>query len=114
MPVVKLKQDKGVSLIRLIANPEMFDKRLIRVEGYLNIEFEGNALYLHREDYDLGITENSIWVDIAKKDIVSPFFQNCNKKYVLIEGVFDAKNKGHKGVFNGSITQITRLELMKK
>ena len=32
-----------VSLIQLIANPQMFDGKLVRVIGFLRLEFEGNG-----------------------------------------------------------------------
>lgn len=109
--------DKGVSLISLIADPERYDRQLIRVKGFLTVEFEGTALYLHKQDCDLGISENSIWVDMSKEDIASIQFQTLNKQYVLLEGTFDASNKGHFAGYSGSITKITRsvkLEVIKQ
>ena len=43
--------------------PEKFDAKLIRVIGFLRLEFEGNVLYLHREDYENAILGDGIWVD---------------------------------------------------
>jgi hypothetical protein len=112
-PTLRLRTDIGVSLISLISNPERYNGKVVRVKGFDNIEFEGDAIYLHKEDFDLGIDQNSIWLQVSKEDAAQPHFQNCNRKYVLIEGTFDANNKGHNGRFNGAITKITRLELLK-
>lgn len=109
----KLSEDKGISLINLIADPEKYNGRLIRVEGFLNIEFEGTAIYFHKEDCDLGICENAIWMDLSKADITSSRFQSLNKKYVLLEGTFESSNKGHFGRYNGTITKITRAVKLK-
>ena len=55
---------QDVSLIQLIAQPEKFEGTRVRLIGFLRIEFEGNAIYLHREDFDHGIAKNGLWVDL--------------------------------------------------
>jgi hypothetical protein len=37
-----------VSLIQLIATPERYHGKFVEVIGYMNLEFEGNAIYLHK------------------------------------------------------------------
>jgi hypothetical protein len=109
--VIVLAGDYQVSLIRLIANPEKYDGKKIQIIGYLHLEFEGNGLFLHKEDYDIGISKNSIWVDV---DIKHPEESSLNKfsnHYVIIEGTFDSHNNGHMGRRSGSIKKITRLDL---
>jgi hypothetical protein len=54
-----------VSMIQLIARPDDFDGEYVRVIGFYRHEFEGNALYLHREDYEQGLTKNGLWMDGA-------------------------------------------------
>ena len=49
----------------LIANPDRVDGKLIRVIGFLRLEFEGDVLYLHREDYENAILGNGIWVSVT-------------------------------------------------
>jgi hypothetical protein len=46
-----------VSLVRLMATPEKYDGKAVQVVGFLRLEFEGNGLYLHQEDYEHGITK---------------------------------------------------------
>jgi hypothetical protein len=41
-----------LSLIQLIAQPSDFDGEYVRVTGFYRHEFEANAPYLHREDYE--------------------------------------------------------------
>lgn len=55
---------QDVSLIQLIAQPEKFEGKRVRFIGFLRIEFEGNAIYLHREDFDHGIEKNALWVAV--------------------------------------------------
>ena len=95
---------ESVSMVQLIATPEKFDGKTIQVVGFLRLEFEGNALYLHREDYDHGIYRNAIWVDFpADQDA-----QKVNGHYVLLQGIFRANLHGHMDLFPGTITKITR------
>jgi hypothetical protein len=96
-----------VSIIQLIATPERFDGKPIRVIGFLHLEFEGNALYLHESDFCHRITSNAIWVGVGSppKDEQAAL----NNAYVLLEGVFSAQSKGHMGMFAGSVQRVTRL-----
>ena len=56
---------KQISMINLIANPEKYFKEIIMVEGFINIEFEGDAIYLHEEDFKKLITKNGFIVYFA-------------------------------------------------
>ena len=100
--------DFNVSIVRLIATPEKYHEKRIQVTGYMNLEFEGDAIYLHKEDYDKGLTKNGFWVTFSdtldKKEI-----NKLNKSYVLIEGTFNATRHGHMGLFGGEIYEITRI-----
>jgi hypothetical protein len=60
------QEPTDVTLVQLIANPEKFDGRLIRVIGFLRLEFEGDVLYLHREDFEKQLTENGLWLNAGK------------------------------------------------
>ena len=100
----------NVSIVRLIANPERYDGKQVQLIGFLRIEFEGTALYLHREDYERGIEKNALWINIptgmskAQADAV-------NGQYVICLGTFDAAHHGHMGLFSGEIKNIERLQL---
>ena len=90
-----------LSLIQLIARPSDFDGEYVRVKGFYRHEFEGNALYLHREDYEQGLVRNGLWMNGKPEH---------NMKYVLIEGRFNAKKHGHMGMWSGEIEAVTRIE----
>jgi hypothetical protein len=100
------QQPTRVSLVQLIANPQEYDGKFVRVIGFVSVEHEGTAVYLHQEDYKYDITENAVWLDID--------FQRNKKfdqRYALIEGTFDAKHSGHKRLFSGSLKDVKRLQL---
>ena len=100
----------NVSIVQLIANPERYDGKSVQLIGFLRIEFEGTAVYLHREDYERGIEKNALWINLptgmseAQADAV-------NGQYVICLGTFDAAHQGHMGLFSGEIKNIERLQL---
>ncbi|MDP9076504.1 MAG: hypothetical protein M3O71_03695 [Bacteroidota bacterium] len=76
----------------------------------MNLEFEGNGIYLNEEDYYQSISKNGLWVEMDKESTKLPGVRQCNRQYVLMEGTFDAVNQGHMGAFSGAIKDIKRLE----
>ena len=97
-----------VSLIQLIASPRDYHGKLIRVIGFCRLEFEGSALYLHREDFERGISKNAIWLSLGWP--VPEPRRRMSDEYVLVEGTFDAEGQGHMGMFSGELHSISRME----
>ena len=104
------QQPLYVSLLQLIATPDAFDKKYVRVIGFIRIEHEGSAIYLHREDSEHGLTKNGLW--LAANDSAPEGSKEAQAKdrYALIEGRFTAKKYGHRGLWSGSIEDITRMQ----
>jgi len=102
-----------VSLINLIATPEKYQGKIVQVVGYLNLEFEGNAIYIHKEDYENALLKNAVWVDVSRNEAIKNA-KAFNKKYVIMVGVFDMKDNGHMGMFSGTIKNISRLDLWRQ
>lgn len=98
-----------VSLVRLIATPEAFDGKLVRVMGFVHVEHEGTAVYLHRDDYEHSLAKNGLW--LAASDVAAPGSREAavQNRYALIEGRFSAKETGHMGLWSGSIKEIARM-----
>jgi hypothetical protein len=103
------RQPHDVTMVQLIANPDSFDGEFIRVIGFLRLQFEGNVLYLHREDYERSILGNGIWVDVTSEGWKQDHM--LDSKYVVIEGFFSSTSRGHMGAWSGSITNIRRAEV---
>jgi hypothetical protein len=107
----EMRTIKSVSMIQLIANPEKYDNKLIRVKGFLLLEFERHVLYLSSLDYENAISENALQLRIL--DIKQ--YTKGNKGYVLIEGIFNMHTYGRRGLmYSGSIEKIERLEVWEK
>lgn len=98
-----------VTMVQLIADPVRFDRRLIRVIGFLRLEFEGNVLYLHREDNEHAILGDGIWVDVTSE--IKQQSTTLNMNYVLLEGVFSSGDRGHMDMCSGAIKKVSRAEV---
>lgn len=101
---------KKTSIVDLIANPKSHDKKLIQVKGFIHVEVENSSIYLSENDYIFGITKNSLWIDMTKSEMDR---LSINDKYVIIEGIFDAGNKGHESNYSGAISNIKKLVIIK-
>ena len=102
----KMNNIKDVSMIQLIATPEKYDKQHIRVIGYLLLEFERTVIYLSSLDYENSISKNALQL----KDLDLKKYSKENKSYVLIEGIFNFKTYGRRGLlYSGSIEKVNRL-----
>jgi hypothetical protein len=99
----------AVGMVSLLASPERYDGQRIRTTGFLCLEFEGNAIYLHEEDYRFRLTRNAVALDLTKEQEVQ--FKALSLKYVLIEGTVEAsKASVERGIYSGFIGNVTRLE----
>lgn len=86
------------SIIELFAHPESFAGHRILVSGFVNFELEGDGLYLSKQDYDFGLFQNALWVDVREGITLSP---KCQKRYVMLEGTYDPTSHGAYGFFRG-------------
>ena len=98
-----------VTMVQLISNPERFDGKVVRVIGFLRLEFEGDVLYLHREDYENAILGDGIWVDATPE--ITKQTKTLNMHYVLLIGTFSSRDRGHMDMWSGTITKISRADL---
>ena len=97
----------AVSLIQLIANPGKYDEKQVGVIGFLRLEFEGNRLCFHKDDYSYNISENAVRVGLTKTQIRE--FADRNMQYVFIVGTFKAGIEGSSNA-NGTLVNITAIK----
>lgn len=100
-------QAPTASLIELIATPQKFDGKIVRFHGVLNIGFESNAMYLSKDHWENTVTSCGIWLHIPPE--LAAERKWGNGKYFLIEGTFDASDRGHMGLWMGALSKITLL-----
>ena len=99
-----------VSIAALIADPEKHDGKRVQLVGFLNIEFEGHALYFDQNSFEHLIFKNGLWLALTEQEIKK--YQTLSGKYVVITGTFDATDQGHRGNWSGSLKQLTEIQTM--
>ena len=100
-----------VSIISLISNPRDYDGKLVRVGGFAILQFEGNAISIDIDTAD-NTTGASLWLEKTETQDFSPSEKKrYHRRYVNVEGTFDADFHGHMGEFPGSIRNIQEIRL---
>ena len=109
-----------VSIYGLLANPEKYHNRLVRIWGFLHVKSEDSAIYASKDDADYLIGKNGLWVEYSfekpkfetsdtKRRLSRDDLKYFDGKYVLIEGLFNKSNCGHMGAFSGEIKDVTAM-----
>lgn len=116
--ILTVSAQQNVSFVSLLATPEKYDGKKVRVSGVLHFQFEDSALYFHKDDADYLHLANGIWISYAEKRVLDP---RCKKdfvafgskadyfdgRYVSVEGTFNMKQRGHLSAFAGTIEEVT-------
>jgi len=105
-PPIDWEDYESVSMIQLISTPQNFEGRKVRLYGFARMRFEDFGVYLTRDDMEHGNGKNGLWLGLGR----DPKAKKLDGHYVLVFGVFTAKDKGHKGANSGALDYITRLE----
>ncbi len=95
----------GVSLHELLAQPREYHGKRVRVIGFAHFEFEGDALYLSREDFERGIAINALWLPRPTGSLDS-----IANHDVVVEATFDALFRGHFSMTSGALVNVTRMD----
>jgi hypothetical protein len=93
-------------MLELIASPERFSNRRVVVIGFAHVQGEGSGLYLHKEDFDHGITTNALRLAVPSNGAEA--WQSLSGRYVRIEAKF-VWGPGD-DIASGMLVDITRFE----
>ena len=96
-----------ISLIHLIQHPEVYHEKHVRFVAFASVQFEQKALYISYDDYKAAITKNAIWLDIPINEETKKF----DKKFVLVEGIFNKDSLGHLKLYSGTLEKVNRIEV---
>ena len=97
-----------VSVQELMTAPDKFNGARVRVIAPCHVEFEGSALYATEEAQRTRAAQRAVWLQLPWP--LRPERRALNGKYVLVEGRFVSGLRGHEGVFQGAIVDVTSLE----
>ena len=100
-----------VTIINLIATPEKYHNKKVRVIGVVNIQFEGTGIYLNKEHHKYRLPKYAVCmnaIDLKAIGKSAEELEKYNGQYVVVEGKFDKDHDGHMGMSSGCIFDITR------
>ena len=105
---------KDVSMIQLLANPEKYDGKPIRVVGFTLVSPTSATICPSHIDYEHAIRLNAIILVLDRIEKKSGYIMKKNdkvqKQYSIIEGTFNAERKHRNLIFGGKIENITRFD----
>ncbi len=101
---------EDATMVELIATPERYHGKLVRVIGVGNLEFEGDCILLSKDEQKYR-GDHRIWISFCDRAITYEEAQALNGKYVIVEGIFNMYDTGHMGMFQGAIEDVSRYEL---
>jgi hypothetical protein len=103
----------STSLVRVLAHPDQYKGKRIELIGFYVSEFEHHALYLTKDDPEVGNIQNGIWVGGAAPVVDKTRINTRVKRgFVRVIGTFtyDARGgSGHLGMWPGEINNVTFL-----
>ena len=98
----------GISMVQLLANPQRYDGKRIRVVGHVHLESPDAGIYLHKEDAEHHILKNGVLVSLAEGASID----GCQDSYGVMEGLYRVNNTGHMRLWSGAITRVTGCQLL--
>lgn len=98
----------NVSIVSLISSPEKYNNKTVSTIGYASLEFENDGLFISESDAKNGIGLNSLYLVLSEEELKK--YLKFDHTYVLVQGTFDAANKGHGSLKSGAIKGIQRFE----
>ena len=92
------QQPTEVAFAQLVGHPADYDQKVIKVRGFLLLEFENHALYSSGK-WRYG--KDAVWINFAPGVLNEG--EKLNRQTVLVVGTFDAKDHGHMNGFRGTL-----------
>ena len=95
-------------MVQLLATPERFEGCRVLLMGFVHLEFEGNAVYLHRDDFEANLIKNGLWVEFRPGVLKTG--ERYSDRYLILAGVFTQRDRGHMGLWSGTLRDIDRAD----
>jgi hypothetical protein len=95
-----------ISIVTLLAEPVSKIPQRVQVAGFLVLEFEGQALYLHKDDYEQQLVRNAIRIALTPEQ--EKEYKALSGGYVLVEASFK-KVPNSEDIFTGSLFNVRRM-----
>ncbi|MBK6686379.1 MAG: hypothetical protein IPG45_18060 [Deltaproteobacteria bacterium] len=83
----------GLAIASLLSHPRLFDNTEVVVSGNLSTRFEDLSVYMDRQSYDFGISENKVYVVTSTSTVFDEPVQTG--EVVMVDGVFFYQDRTH-------------------
>jgi hypothetical protein len=80
----------------------------VQVIGFCQVAFEAQGVFAYQQDADLMNWSSGVWLDLDDETLQQA--RTHDGSFILVEGRFSAKTRGHMGVWAGALSQISRIE----
>jgi hypothetical protein len=101
-----------IPINEILASPDEYELTHIQIVGYLNLDWEADAVYINKTDLKKHRYEKGLWIHLNQFKF--PQSASLNKHYVIIDAVFDANDHGHNNLWGGALKSITSVKLYHK
>ena len=96
----------------MLASPNLYNGKLVRVHGAVVVRFEANMICATADDIDSGYSnsiEKCLWLGrpFAGSGLSEAAFSRLHKKYVDLLGTFNSHHHGHGGAYGGEIVVLS-------
>jgi hypothetical protein len=93
----------------LLRAPSDFDGRIVRLDGFVALPFEGTAVYETEGDYARRRRWRSIYLVLNQSLKAQGARPACDGINAIVEGKFNGFDNGHGGLFPATIDPVTRI-----
>ncbi len=95
-----------VSIVTLLSQADSQKTKRVQVAGFLVLDFEGEGLYLHKEDYEDGLFMNSIYLALSPEQ--KGQYKALDKTYVWVEASFHGRRDTEE-IFSGELFNVREI-----
>ncbi|MDB6079448.1 MAG: hypothetical protein JWO82_3195 [Akkermansiaceae bacterium] len=99
---------REVTFAELLLDPQVYHGKRVRLTGYYHGEFEGSCFREKAEG--AGDWKRTIWLGGASVHANPDQIDEVNDDYIIVEGTYSFEDKGHMGMFAGSLCDCTRIQ----
>jgi hypothetical protein len=102
------------SMVAILARPEDFGGKRVKVQGVFNLEFEGDQLCLDRDSLRHFVLKNCLRVRLNPGLEESyEAISRWNGWYAMLEGEISAEDRGHFGMFRASVVDVSHILIVR-
>ena len=100
-----------VSIVTLLAQSASHKTIRVQVSGFMVLDFEGERLYLHEEDYQLNLFMNSLYLALSPTQREQ--YKSFDKQYVTLEAFYHGR-RNTEDIFAGELCDVREVTLLNR